>query len=106
MGHICEVLEIAFESSISDVMPICGSNKTWTYTGNGLRLGKQEHMASMAKELMMRMMLGVMDVKKKMMLLNDDDPRNVKKCLRDGMRAVWLNPMDPSRFLDDIILLE
>ncbi len=105
-GQIREVLEIAFDSSISDSMPIRGNDKTWTYTGNGLRLGKQEHMASAAEELMTRPMLGVTDVKKNTTLLIDDDPRNIKKCLRDGTRAVWLNPMDPNRFLDDILLLE
>ena len=51
-------------------------------------------------------MLGVMDMKKNTMLLIDNDPRNVKKCLQDGTRAVWLNPMDPCRFLDDSLLLE
>ena len=53
MGQIREVLEIAFELLISNSMPIHdGNDKMWTYTGNGLRSGKQEHMGSVAKELM------------------------------------------------------
>jgi FMN phosphatase YigB (HAD superfamily) len=104
--QIREVLEIVFGPSLSDSIPIRGNDMTWKYAGNGLRMGKQEHMASAAEELMTRPMLGVTDVSKSTTLLIDDDPRNVKKCLKDGTRAVWLNPVDPNRFLDDILLLK
>ena len=105
-GQIREVLEIAFDASLSDLIPIRGNDMTWKYMGNGLRMGKQEHMASAAEELMTRPMLGVTDVSKSTTLLIDDDPRNVKKSLKDGTRAVWLNPVDPNKFLSDILLLE
>jgi len=105
-SQIREVLEMSFGADVSDAIPIRGNDRTWTYAGNGMRLGKQEHMASAAEELMARPMRGVTDVTKGTTVLIDDDPRNIKKCLRDGTRAVWLNPMDPNRLLDDILRLE
>merc|ERR1711966_195296 len=90
---------------VAELMPIRGNDRTWTYTGNGMRMGKQEHMASVAEELMAKPALGVTDVRKESTLLVDDDPRNIKKCLKDGTRAVWFNPRDPYRLLDDLILL-
>ena len=108
--HIREVIEIAFPTSISELIPIRGNDQSWTYTGNGMRLGKQEHMASAAEELMSKPTptLGVVntDVCKNTTLLIDDDPRNIKKCLKDGTRAIWFNPLDPNRLLDDILLLK
>jgi len=67
---------------------------------------KQQHMASAAEELMSKPTLGVTDVRKNTTLLIDDDPRNIKKCLKDGTRAIWFNPLDPNRLLDDILLLK
>jgi hypothetical protein len=104
-GHIREVLEIAFPA-MSELMPIRGNDRTWTYQGNGMRLGKQEHMASAAEEVMARPQLGVTDVGKSTTLLIDDDPRNIAKCLKDGTRAIWFNPLDPNRLLDDLLRLE
>jgi len=103
--QIREVLEHALPHAVAELMPIRGNDRTWTYTGNGMRMGKQEHMASVAEELMAKPALGVTDVRKESTLLVDDDPRNIKKCLKDGTRAVWFNPRDPYRLLDDLILL-
>ena len=103
--HIREALEIVYPT-IAEMMPIRGNDQTWTYTGNGMRLGKQEHMASAAEELLSRPALGVTDVRKNTTLLIDDDPRNINKCLKDGTRAVWFNPLDPDRLLEDILLLQ
>mmetsp|Transcript_30620 Transcript_30620/g.64780 ORF Transcript_30620/g.64780 Transcript_30620/m.64780 type:complete len:192 (+) Transcript_30620:94-669(+) len=103
--HIREVLENAFPT-IAEIIPIRGNDHTWTYEGNGMKLGKQEHMASAVEELMAKPALGVTDVRKNTALLIDDDPRNIKKCLKDGTRAVWFNPTDPDRLLDDILLLK
>ncbi|KAL9184166.1 hypothetical protein ACHAXT_002252 [Thalassiosira profunda] len=103
--HIREVLELAFPE-IAELIPIRGNDRTWTYEGNGMRMGKQEHMASAAEELMAKPALGVTDVRKDTTLLIDDDPRNIKKSLKDGTRAVWFNPRDPERLLDDILLLK
>ena len=105
-SRIREVLEASFGADASDAMPIRGNDGTWAYAGNGMRLGKQEHMASAAEELMAKPTPGATDVTKGTTVLIDDDPRNIKKCLRDGTRAVWLNPMDPNRLLDDILRME
>jgi len=71
-----------------------------------MKLGKQEHMASAAEELMAKPALGVSVVTKSTTVLIDDDPRNIKKSLKDGTRAVWVNPREPNRLLDDILLLK
>ena len=63
-------------------------------------------MASAAEELMTKPALGVTDVRKDTTLLIDDDPRNIKKSLKDNMRALWFNPRDPLRLLDDILQLK
>eukprot|EP00581_Thalassiosira_minuscula_P018612 CAMPEP_0183733900 /NCGR_PEP_ID=MMETSP0737-20130205/42362_1 /TAXON_ID=385413 /ORGANISM="Thalassiosira miniscula, Strain CCMP1093" /LENGTH=191 /DNA_ID=CAMNT_0025967265 /DNA_START=158 /DNA_END=733 /DNA_ORIENTATION=- len=104
--HIREVLEHVFSPSLSELIPIRGNDRTWTYEGNGMKLGKQEHMASAAEELMAKPALGVSVVTKSTTVLIDDDPRNIKKSLKDGTRAVWVNPREPNRLLDDILLLK
>lgn len=104
--HIREVLEHAFPADVSEIIPIRGNDQTWTYEGNGMKMGKQEHMASAAEELMARPALGVTAVSKETTLLIDDDPRNIRKSLRDGTRAVWVNPRDPDRLLGDILRLK
>lgn len=103
--HIREVLEHVFPAE-AELVPIRGNDQTWTYAGNGMKRGKQQHMASAAEELMARPALGVTAVSKSTTLLIDDDPRNVRKSLKDGTRAVWINPRDPERMLDDILLLK
>lgn len=105
--HIREVLEYAFSESVADIVPIRGNDQTWTYEGNGMKLGKQQHMASAAEELMAKPALGVVGtISKSTTLLIDDDPKNIRKSLEDGTRAVWINPRDPERMLDDILLLK
>ena len=104
--QIREVLESSYPSYIAETIPIRGNDHTWTYVGNGMKMGKQEHMASAAEEIMSDVKLGVTDVYKNTTLLIDDDPRNIKKSLKDGTRAVWFNPEEPNRLLDDIMLLK
>ena len=48
----------------------------------------------------------VIKVKASTLLIDDDDPKNIRLCLKDGVRGVWFNPMDPERLLDDILLLK
>ena len=57
------------------------------------------NMASAAEELMAKPALGVTDVRKDTTVLIDDDPKNIRKSLKDGTRAVWFNPRDPKRLL-------
>ena len=100
--HIREVLEHAFPT-ISDIIPIRGNDRTWSYEGNGMKLGKQQHMASAVEELLQKTALGVTDVTKNSTLLIDDDARNIRKSHKDGVRGLWFNPMDPNQLLDDIL---
>mmetsp|Transcript_23943 Transcript_23943/g.51770 ORF Transcript_23943/g.51770 Transcript_23943/m.51770 type:complete len:240 (+) Transcript_23943:164-883(+) len=119
--HIREVLEYAFPPDVAERIPIRGNDGSWTYVGNGMKMGKQEHMASAAEELMAKQPLMMMMsggggkedddgggtiISKSTTLLIDDDPTNIKKSLKDGTRAVWLNPRDPLRLLDDIMRLK
>ncbi|EED89063.1 predicted protein [Thalassiosira pseudonana CCMP1335] len=102
--RIREVLELSYPD-YADVIPIRGCDNTWEYKGSGMRMGKQEHMASVSEELIAKPAMGVTDVRKDTTLLIDDDPRNIRLSLKDGTRAVWFNPMDPERLLDNILLL-
>lgn len=104
--RIREVLEGAFPVGVAELMPIRGNDRTWRYEGNGMRTGKTEHVASAAEELAARPRLGVTDVGRNTTLLIDDDPKNIKKSLEDGTRAVWMNPKNPDRLLDDILKLK
>lgn len=101
---IREVLDSAFPT-ISELIPIRGSDHTWTYAGNGKDVGKHSRMASAAEELMTKPAMGVSDIRKDTTLLIDDDPKNISLSLKDGTRAVWFNPRHPNRLLDDIIRL-
>jgi hypothetical protein len=66
-----------------------------------MRDGKQAHMASAVEELETT---GV-EITKATSLLIDDDGKNVRTALRDGVRAIWLNPDQPDRLLTDIARL-
>lgn len=103
--HIRDVLEYLFPD-IAELIVIRGNDRTWEYHGNGLRMGKQQHMASAAEELVAKPALGVTDVSKATTLLIDDDPRNIRKSLKDGTRAIWFNPREPNQLLDNILLLK
>lgn len=101
-----EVLEGAFPVGVAELIPIRGNDRTWRYEGNGMRMGKMEHVASVSEELVARPRLGVTNVGRNTTLLIDDDPKNIKKSLEDGTRAVWINPRKPDRLLDDILKLK
>lgn len=99
---IREVLEIAFPG-LSETIPIRGNDMTWQYEGNGMRLGKQQHMASAVEELLRKPPGTGIEITKATTLLIDDDPRNIRKAFKDRTRAVWFDPRDPNRLPDDIL---
>ena len=103
--HIRDVLEYKFPN-IVEMIVIRGNDRTWEYRGNGFKMGKQQHMASAAEELVAKPALGVTYVSKDTTLLIDDDPRNIRMSLKDGTRAIWFNPKDPNQLLDDILMLK
>jgi FMN phosphatase YigB (HAD superfamily) len=45
------------------------------------------------------------EITKATSLLIDDDGKNVRTALRDGVRAIWLNPDQSERLLSDIARL-
>ncbi|KAL7461822.1 hypothetical protein ACHAXS_002223 [Conticribra weissflogii] len=119
---IKSVLEEGFGTELAEYIPIRGNDRTWNYEGSGMRNGKQEHMASAAEELMSRPGFGaggvgvgvgvgsngevMEDVRKDTTLLIDDDPNNIRMCLRDGTRAIWFNPKEPLGLLECIMKLK
>ena len=94
-----KVLEIIFPE-FSDLIPIRGRDYSWSYEGAGSKDGKQDHMASAVQELEAR--FPDVDISKKTTLLIDDDMNNIKIALREGVRAVWLNPKNSIRLFHDL----
>ena len=101
---IREVLELAFPG-LAETIPIRGNDMTWRYEGNGMKLGKQQHMASAVEELLRKPPGTGIEITKATTLLIDDDPRNIRKAIKDKTRAVWIDPRNPNRLLDDILRL-
>jgi len=102
VGHIEDVLEIVFPGMAEDI-PIRGRDRSWTYEGAGSKEGKQSHMASAVEELASR--YPDVEISKNTTLLIDDDANNIKAALRDGVRAIWLNPNNSSKILKDMMRL-
>ena len=74
----------------------------FSYQGGGMRDGKQAHMASAVEELQVD---GNVEITKATSLLIDDDVKNIRTALRDGVRAIWLNPDQSEVLLSDIARL-
>ena len=89
-------------------IPIRGGDRSWKYEGAGSQEGKQAHMASAVEELEQQHRQqqsggGVgLEITKSTTLLIDDDKRNIRTALEDGVRAVWFNPDKPHRLLREL----
>ena len=67
-----------------------------------MRNGKQEFMASAAEELLNK--YGhTMEITKESTVLLDDDDANIEMALRDGVRAIWINPERSHLLIGDIL---
>jgi len=100
---ISHVLEIHFPDFAHEIV-IRGRDHTWKYEGNGMRNGKQEFMASAAEELLNK--YGhAMEIAKKSTILFDDDDANIELALRDGVRAIWINPERSHLLIGDILAM-
>lgn len=99
--HISDVLEIHFAEFAHEIV-IRGRDNTWKYEGNGMRNGKQEFMASAAEELLNKYGQ-TMEITKKTTLLLDDDDANIELALKDGVRAIWINPDRSYLLIGDIL---
>ena len=96
---IREVLQSFLEDSIAAKIPIRGDDGSWEYKGAGSREGKQAHMASAVEELEHE---GNIEIAKSNTLLVDDDVRNIKIAMDDGVRAVLFNPRKPQNLVRDL----
>jgi len=87
-------------------IPIRGGDRSWKYEGVGSREGKQAHIASAVEELEQQSgSVTTIEITKSTTLLIDDDKRNIRTALEDGVRAVWFNPDKPHRFLKNLVEL-
>ena len=75
----------------------------WIYHGQGSHGGKQAHMASAVEELEQRH--DGLEIHKTTTVLIDDDGKNIRTALKQGVRAVWLNPRRPGQILKDLVEL-
>lgn len=80
---------------LSDKIVIRGGDRTWSYEGGGSQDRKQSHMASAVEELLS--IDPTATVTRATTLLLDDDADNIKVALREGVRAVWINPREPDK---------
>jgi hypothetical protein len=106
-------------------IPIRGSDRSWSYEGVGSRERKQPYIASAVEELeQMHFQLQPqasggegdddeadppspprIEITRNTTLLIDDDPKNVRVALEDGVRAIWFNPAKPHHLLQNIAKL-
>ena len=71
-----------------------------SYVGSGSTSGKQAHMASAVEELSRIMPSHV--ITRGTTLLIDDDANNIKVALAEGVRAIWLNPKNSDKLLQNV----
>jgi hypothetical protein len=105
-------------------IPVRGSDRSWSYEGVGSRERKQPYIASAVEELeQMHLQPHLshphgndddeagppssprIEITRNSTLLIDDDPKNVRVALEDGVRAIWFNPAKPHQILQNIAKL-
>lgn len=96
---ITQILENVVGLDHAARIPVRGSDRSWTYSGLGSRDGKQAYIASAVEELEQ---LGDVSISKQTTVLIDDDKKNIRIALKDGVRAVWFNPDKPHHLLKDL----
>jgi len=96
------VVENILGPEIGSSVPIRGADRSWSYQGVGSQDRKQPFIASAVEELEQS---GTIEITKNTTLLIDDDRKNVKCALEDGVRAIWFNPDKPHHLLRDLIRL-
>ena len=113
---IRSILEHVFGMEMASKIMIRGNDKSWKYEGNGMKDGKQSHMASAVEEILHHhhdtntnsniisnsnattssatetTMTTTLEITRRTSLLIDDDQRNIRIALENGTRAIWYNP--------------
>eukprot|EP00554_Chaetoceros_debilis_P010075 CAMPEP_0194107700 /NCGR_PEP_ID=MMETSP0150-20130528/7519_1 /TAXON_ID=122233 /ORGANISM="Chaetoceros debilis, Strain MM31A-1" /LENGTH=183 /DNA_ID=CAMNT_0038796183 /DNA_START=115 /DNA_END=666 /DNA_ORIENTATION=+ len=97
IGHVMEIMFPEFAHEIV----IRGRDRSFHYEGNGMKEGKQPFMASAVEEIMTKNTNLV--ITKNTTLLVDDDADNIELALRDGVRAIVLDPDRSQLLVRDII---
>jgi hypothetical protein len=98
---IRHVLETVLGSEeVARRIPIRGGDKTWTYNGVGSKEGKQAHMASAVEEL--EHQDDNIRITRASTVLIDDDVKNIRFALQNGVRGVYLNPAKPHHLFRDL----
>eukprot|EP00540_Astrosyne_radiata_P024045 CAMPEP_0116839858 /NCGR_PEP_ID=MMETSP0418-20121206/10009_1 /TAXON_ID=1158023 /ORGANISM="Astrosyne radiata, Strain 13vi08-1A" /LENGTH=142 /DNA_ID=CAMNT_0004470033 /DNA_START=336 /DNA_END=764 /DNA_ORIENTATION=- len=103
---IRHVLEGVVGPTFAHSIPIRGGSSSsglWAYHGQGSVKGKQAHMASAVEELESR--YAGLTISKTSALLVDDDSKNIRAALQEGVRAIWLNPRKSAQLLKDMLNL-
>ncbi len=98
--NIAQVLEMVFPDFASEIV-IRGRDHSFHYEGNGMKQGKQPFMASACEELLAKN--PEMTITKNTTLLVDDDSNNIRLALRDGVRAILLDPKRSHLLIQDIL---
>lgn len=93
------VIESIVGQEEAEHIPIRGKDRSWSYHGGGSRDGKQAYIASAVEELEQSCEI---EITKNTTVLIDDDRRNIRHALADGVRAVWFNPDKPHHLLRDL----
>jgi len=96
--QISHILELYFPEFSTEII-IRGRDKSWSYEGNGMKLGKQPFMASAVEEFET---IGNVEISRNSTLLVDDDPQNIKLALKDGVRAILFLPHKSLNFFKDV----
>ena len=96
------VLDHIVGETASQKIPIRGNDRSWEYNGEGSKDGKMPHMASAVEELETRFNV---EIHRNTTLLLDDDARNIRYALKNGVRGIWFNPDKPHLLLQDIMKL-
>lgn len=102
VGFVSDVLRTHFPA-FADQVVIRGRDGSWTYEGRGERRGKQAFLASAVEELGTKH--PHVTFAKNATVLIDDDANNIRIALKDGARAVWLDPRDPDCLFREVIKL-
>ena len=116
---IRSILEHVFGMEMASKIMIRGNDKSWKYEGNGMKDGKQSHMASAVEEILHHhhdtntnsniisnsnattssttetttmTTTTALEITRRTSLLIDDDQRNIRIALENGTRAIWYNP--------------
>lgn len=97
-----EIIETVVGADQAARIPVRGGDRTWTYNGVGSREGKQAHIASAVEELEQS---GEIEIAKQTTVLIDDDRKNIRISIKDGVRAIWFNPDKPHHLFRDLARL-